>query len=41
MHLFATSSAEQFLELGRVAAAVEVGSPRKEAATAASPAREA
>ena len=41
MHLFATSSAEQFLELGRVAAAVEADPAQKEAATAASPAREA
>jgi hypothetical protein len=41
MHLFATSTADQFLELGRMAAAVEVDSTQKEAATAVAPAREA
>jgi hypothetical protein len=41
MHLFATSTAEQFLELGRVAAVVEMDSTQKEAALDASPAREA
>ncbi|HKF62292.1 MAG TPA: glucosidase [Dongiaceae bacterium] len=41
MHLFATSTSEQFLELGRIAAAVDVASTQKEAATSASTAREA
>jgi hypothetical protein len=41
MHLFATSTAEQFLDLGRMAAVVEVDSTQKEAAIGASTAREA
>ena len=41
MHLFATSTAEQFLDLGRMAAVVELDPAQKEAATEASTAREA
>ena len=40
MHLFATSTAEQFLDLGRMAAVVELDPAQKEAAFEASTARE-
>jgi hypothetical protein len=33
MHLFATTDAEQVLELGKLAAVIEKGEPRKELAT--------
>jgi hypothetical protein len=39
MHLFATSTAEQFLELGKVAGLVEVEQPRSGQSASAAPSR--
>ena len=39
MHLFATSTAEQFLELGKIAGIVEVAQPRSGQTASAAPSR--